>query len=144
MLTPVPAQQRLGPATADTGWSAIYQSMNLINDDNPDLVVVGADHVYRMDADIVDQHLAHGAGVTEPVSRQDAKAGIVGVADNGRTITSFLEKPLPDSPDQAPLNACHRIKDALHPDAKDEASPGRTFGGNLIPMLVDPRPRAGL
>jgi glucose-1-phosphate adenylyltransferase len=152
-VTPVPAQQRLGPHWYTGSADAIYQSMNLINDDNPDLVVVvGADHVYRMDVrQIIGQHLAHGAGVTLaslPVSRQDAKAfGIVGVANNGRTITSFVEKPanpppLPDSPDESFASmgiyvfSTEVLKDALHRDAKDRDS-RHDIGGNLIPMLVD-------
>ncbi|MCW2931511.1 MAG: Glucose-phosphate adenylyltransferase, partial [Actinomycetia bacterium] len=152
-VTPVPAQQRLGPHWYTGSADAIYQSMNLINDDNPDLVVVvGADHVYRMDVrQIIAQHMAHDAGVTVaslPVSRQDAKAfGIVGVTDNGRTITSFLEKPanpppLPDSPDESFASmgiyvfSTEVLKDALHRDAKDEDS-RHDIGGNLIPMLVD-------
>jgi glucose-1-phosphate adenylyltransferase len=152
-VTPVPAQQRLGPHWYTGSADAIYQSMNLINDDKPDLVVVvGADHVYRMDVrQMIAQHLAHDAGVTVaslPVSRQDAKAfGIVGVADNGRTITSFLEKPanpppLPDSPDESFASmgiyvfSTEVLKDALHRDAKDEDS-RHDIGGNLIPMLVD-------
>src|SRR5208337_2199886 len=49
-VTPVPAQQRLGPYWYTGSADAIYQSMNLINDEQPDIVmVVGADHVYRMD-----------------------------------------------------------------------------------------------
>src|SRR5215469_12299095 len=111
-VTPVPAQQRLGPHWYTGSADAIFQSMNLINDEQPDLVVVvGADHVYRMDLrQMIDQHSQHGAGVTVaaiPVSRQDAKAfGIVGVGKDGRTIESFLEKPsdpptLPDSPDES-------------------------------------------
>src|ERR1700683_1640911 len=49
-VTPVPAQQRLGPRWEAGSADAIYQSLNLINDDKPDLVVVfGSDHVYRMD-----------------------------------------------------------------------------------------------
>jgi glucose-1-phosphate adenylyltransferase len=152
-VTPVPAQQRLGPHWYTGSADAIYQSMNLINDDNPDLVVVvGADHVYRMDVrQMIAQHLAHDAGVTVaslPVSRQDAKEfGIVGVADNGRTITSFLEKPanpppLPDSPDESFASmgiyvfSTDVLKDALHRDAKDQDS-RHDIGGNLIPMLVD-------
>src|SRR5258707_4253806 len=151
-VTPVPAQQRLGPHWYTGSADAIYQSMNLINDDNPDLVVVvGADHVYRMDVrQIIAQHVEHNAGVTVaalPVSRQDAKAfGIVGVADNGRTITSFLEKPsnpppLPDSPEESFASmgiyvfSTDVLKDALHRDAKDEGS-RHDLGGNLIPMLV--------
>src|SRR5271156_370514 len=47
-VTPVPAQQRLGPRWQAGSADAIYQSLNLINDDKPDLVVVfGSDHVYR-------------------------------------------------------------------------------------------------
>ncbi|HTU08654.1 MAG TPA: sugar phosphate nucleotidyltransferase, partial [Trebonia sp.] len=103
-VTPVPAQQRLGPYWYTGSADAIFQSMNLINDENPDIVVVvGADHVYRMDPrQMIEQHVEHGAGVTVaalPVSRQDAKAfGIVGVGADGRTITTFLEKPADPPP----------------------------------------------
>src|SRR5271156_4106351 len=49
-VTPVPAQQRLRAHRDTRSAAAIFQSMNLINDEHPDLVVVfGADHVYRMD-----------------------------------------------------------------------------------------------
>jgi glucose-1-phosphate adenylyltransferase len=151
-VTPVPAQQRLGPHWYTGSADAIYQSMNLINDDNPDLVVVvGADHVYRMDVrQMIAQHVESGAGATVaalPVSRQDAKAfGIVGVEADGRTISSFLEKPanpppLPDSPEESFASmgiyvfTTGVLKDALRRDAKDEAS-RHDIGGNLIPMLV--------
>src|SRR6516225_9212967 len=107
-VTPVPAQQRLGPQWYTGSADAIFQSMNLISDERPDLVlVVGADHVYRMDPQqMIAQHVTCGAGATVaaiPVARQDAKAfGIVGVAADGRTIERFLEKPsdpppLPDN-----------------------------------------------
>jgi len=50
-VTPVPAQQRLGPRWYQGSADAIFQSFNLIYDEKPDYVVVfGADHVYRMDA----------------------------------------------------------------------------------------------
>jgi glucose-1-phosphate adenylyltransferase len=151
-VTPVPAQQRLGPHWYTGSADAIYQSMNLINDDSPDLVVVvGADHVYRMDVrQIIDQHLAHNAGVTLaalPVSRADAKAfGIVGVADDGRAITSFVEKPsdpppLPGSPGESFASmgiyvfSTEVLKSALRRDAQDEAS-RHDMGGSIIPMLT--------
>ena len=59
-----PAQQRLGPHWQAGSVDAIYQSLNLIDHDRPDLVVVvGADHVYRMDpAQMVGQHAAWGRG----------------------------------------------------------------------------------
>src|ERR687897_269965 len=65
-VTPVPAQQRLGPRWYTGSAYAIFQSLNLVYDDRPEIVVVfGADHVYRMDpGQMVDQHLRTGAGVT--------------------------------------------------------------------------------
>jgi hypothetical protein len=49
-VTPVPAQQWFGPHWYTGSADAIYQSMNLIKDGRPDIVIVfGADHVYRMD-----------------------------------------------------------------------------------------------
>src|SRR6202042_1598088 len=65
-VTPVPAQQRLGPHWQTGSADAIYQSLNLIYDEQPDLVVVfGADHVFRMDPmQMIDQHAGAGADVT--------------------------------------------------------------------------------
>jgi glucose-1-phosphate adenylyltransferase len=65
-VTPVPAQQRLGPQWFRGSADAIHQSLNLVYDEQPEHVVVfGADHVYRMDPrQMVDQHVASGAGVT--------------------------------------------------------------------------------
>jgi glucose-1-phosphate adenylyltransferase len=151
-VTPVPAQQRLGAHWYSGSADAIFQSMNLINDERPDfVVVVGADHVYRMDPrQMIAQHVEYGAGVTVaaiPVSRQDAKAfGIVGVAGDGRTIESFLEKPanpptIPDSPDESFASMgiyvfdTKVLKDVLHTDAHDINS-RHDIGGNIIPALV--------
>src|SRR6187551_3484468 len=65
-VTPVPAQQRLGPRWYTGSADAIFQSLNLIYDERPDLVVVfGADHVYRMDPrQMVEQHIETKAAVT--------------------------------------------------------------------------------
>jgi glucose-1-phosphate adenylyltransferase len=151
-VTPVPAQQRLGPYWYTGSADAIFQSMNLIRDEEPDfVVVVGADHVYRMDLlQMIEQHIEHGAGATVasiPVSRQDAKAfGIVGVDSDGRTISRFLEKPadpppLPDSPEESYASmgiyvfSTRALVDALRRDAADESS-RHDIGGNLIPLLV--------
>jgi glucose-1-phosphate adenylyltransferase len=152
-VTPVPAQQRLGPHWYTGSADAIFQSMNLINDENPELVVViGADHVYRMDPrQMIAQHVETGAGVTVaalPVNRQDAKAfGIVGVGGDGRTVTTFLEKPadpppLPDSPEESFASmgiyvfSTKVLVDALRRDAGDPDS-RHDVGGNIIPMLVE-------
>jgi glucose-1-phosphate adenylyltransferase len=152
-VTPVPAQQRRGAHWYSGSADAIFQSMNLINDEKPDIVVVvGADHVYRMDArQVIAQHLEHGAGVTVaaiPVARQDAKAfGIVGVGANGRTIEKFVEKPanpptIPDSPEESFASMgiyvfdTKALVDVLHTDATDSSS-RHDIGGNVIPALVD-------
>jgi glucose-1-phosphate adenylyltransferase len=151
-VTPVPAQQRLGPHWYTGSADAIFQSMNLINDERPDIVVVvGADHVYRMDLrQMMAQHVNHGAGVTVaaiPVSKQDAKAfGIVGVGPDGRTIESFLEKPadpptLPGSPGESYASMgiyvfdTDVLVDALRRDSDDSGSK-HDIGGNLVPLLV--------
>jgi glucose-1-phosphate adenylyltransferase len=151
-VTPVPAQQRLGAHWYSGSADAIFQSMNLINDEKPDIVVVvGADHVYRMDPrQMIAEHLEHGAGATVaaiPVARQDAKAfGIVGVGANGRTIEKFVEKPanpptIPDSPEESFASMGIYVFDALalvdvlRADAADSSS-RHDIGGNVIPAMV--------
>src|SRR3954469_415135 len=71
-VTPVPAQQRLGPRWYEGSADAIFQSLNLVFDEKPEHVIVfGADHIYRMDPrQMVDQHIASGAGVTVAAIRQ--------------------------------------------------------------------------
>src|SRR5437870_12300841 len=65
-VTPVPAQQRLGPRWYTGSADAIFQSLNLIHDERPDVVIVfGADHVYRMaPRQMCQEPLDGGAGVT--------------------------------------------------------------------------------
>ena len=126
-VTPVPAQQRRGPHWYLGSADAIYQSMNLIHDEAPDIVAVfGADNVYRMDPAQMEgfltyyfeyhflyinglEHVESGAGVTVAgirVPRDQASAFGVIHTEDGTTISEFLEKPadppgLPDSPDES-------------------------------------------
>ena len=151
-VTPVPAQQRLGPHWYTGSADAIYQSLNLIFDDQPDIVAVfGADHVFRMDPrQMIQQHIEHGAGVTVaaiPVSREEAKAfGVIQAAADGRTIEAFLEKPpeppgMPGQPDLAYASmgiyvfSTDVLVDALRKDAADDGS-RHDMGGDIVPMLV--------
>src|SRR3954453_15437119 len=71
-VTPVPAQQRLGPRWFSGSADAIHQSMNLITDEMPEYVVVfGADNIYRMDPQqMLDRPIASGAGLTVAAIRQ--------------------------------------------------------------------------
>ena len=86
-VTPVPAQQRLGPRWYQGSADAIYQSMNLINDESPDYVVVfGADNIYRMDvSQMLDAHIDGGLGCTVAgirVPRSQASAfGVIDAAE---------------------------------------------------------------
>ena len=96
-VTPVPAQMRRGPFWFAGSADAIYQNLNLISDENPDIVCVfGADHIYRMDPrQMVEYHMEKGAGVTVaaiPVSIEDARAfGVIEASDAGE-IVAFHEK----------------------------------------------------
>jgi glucose-1-phosphate adenylyltransferase len=150
-ITPVPAQQRLGPRWYTGSADAIYQSLNLVYDERPDYIVVfGADHVYRMDpSQMVEQHVATGAGVTVAgirVPRTGASAfGCIDSDASGR-ITGFLEKPadppaVPDDPEvtfasmgnyvfSADVLLDALIADAANPDSDHD------MGGDIIPMLV--------
>ena len=151
-VTPVPAQQRLGPHWYTGSADAIYQSMNLINDEQPNIVmVVGADHVYRMDPQqMIDHHMAHGAGVTVaaiPVPKSEASAfGIISVGPDGRTMDAFLEKPADPPHMPGNLVMCYSsmgnyvfdtdvLVEALRKDAADDSS-RHDMGGNIVPMLV--------
>jgi glucose-1-phosphate adenylyltransferase len=150
-ITPVPAQQRLGPQWYQGSADAIYQSLNLVYDEQPAHVVVfGADHVYRMDPrQMVEQHIASGAGVTVAGIRvprdQASQFGIIQTSD-GRRIDAFLEKPtdppgLPDDPQSSYASMGNYVfstdvlLDAVKKDAYDEGSV-HDMGGNVIPQLV--------
>src|SRR5215471_11642509 len=98
-VAPVPAQQRLGPHWQAGSADAIYQSLNLIYADRPDIVVVvGADHVYRMDpGQMIDQHVAWGSGATIAAigvpRMKAANFGLVRAGPDGHRIEAFAEKP---------------------------------------------------
>ncbi len=152
-ITPVPAQQRLGPHWFAGSADAIYQSLNLIHDEQPSHVIVfGADHIYRMDpSQMVAQHVASGAGVTvaairQPISLAD-QFGVIETEPDGRTIREFIEKPtdpagLVDAPDEVYASMGNYVfttrvlLEALRADAQDESSK-HDMGGNIIPVLVD-------
>ena len=149
----VPAQQRLGKRWFAGSADAIFQSFNLIGDEKPDLVVVvGADHVYRMDfQQMVTAHLESGAAVTVAGIRQPkGLSGQFGVietqGDDSQRIARFLEKPkdvagLADSPEEVLASmgnyvfTTSALVDAVRSDAKDVES-SHDMGGDVIPAFV--------
>ncbi|HEY2948730.1 MAG TPA: glucose-1-phosphate adenylyltransferase [Micromonosporaceae bacterium] len=156
-VTPVPAQQRLGPRWFAGSADAIYQSLNLVYDESPDYIIVfGADHIYRMDpAQMLAQHVESGAGVTVAGIRQPrATADQFGVIEVGagdgagpRLISAFREKPsdaqgLPDAPDEILASMGNYIFttdalcDAVITDARNPTS-RHDMGGDIIPALVE-------
>ncbi|KNX37196.1 glucose-1-phosphate adenylyltransferase [Luteipulveratus halotolerans] len=153
-VTPVPAQQRVGKQWFAGSADAIYQSLNLIHDDKPDIVVVvGADHVYRMDfSDMVQQHVETGAAVTVAAIRQPiGSAGQFGVIEldesHDRRIGAFREKPsdpvgLADNPHEVLASmgnyvfSADALIDAVTQDAAREDS-AHDMGGDIVPWFVE-------
>jgi glucose-1-phosphate adenylyltransferase len=151
-VTPVPAQQRLGPRWYTGSADAIFQSLNLIYDEAPDYVAVfGADHVYRMDPmQMLRAHIDTAAGVTVAGIRVPASEGtqfgIIETSADGCTIEQFLEKPkdpplVPGFADECFASMGNYIfdtqalLDVLNDDAKDPESV-HDMGTNIIPTLA--------
>ncbi len=153
-VAPVPAQQRMGKDWYLGSADAIYQSLNLVHDEKPDIiVVVGADHVYRMDfSHMVAQHVETAAGVTvaairQPISLAD-QFGVIEVDDaDTRKIGAFLEKPtdtkgLPDSPHEVLASMGNYVFDTdvlIDAVLQDHGRAGskHDMGGDIVPAFVD-------
>ena len=153
-VTTVPAQQRRGKDWYLGSANAIYQSLNLVDDARPDIVVVvGADHVYRMDfSAMVDFHVQSGARATVAGVRQPMEMvtsfGVIETDPNDPTrITRFVEKPqstapLPDDPNAFYASMGNYVFDAdalveaLRVDeSKDDTD--HDMGGDIMPWFAD-------
>ncbi|HVN13382.1 MAG TPA: glucose-1-phosphate adenylyltransferase [Kineosporiaceae bacterium] len=151
-VAPVPAQQRVGKRWYLGSADAIFQSLNLIHDERPDIVVVvGADHVYRMDfTQMVAAHIESGAAcsvaaIRQPIGLAD-QFGVIQAALDSSRIKEFLEKPtdplgLPDAPDQVLASMGNYVVDtdalvdAVTRDADRESS-NHDMGGDIVPDFV--------
>jgi len=149
----VPAQQRLGKRWFAGSADAILQSLNLLRDEKPDIVVVvGADHVYRMDfSQMVAAHIESGAGVTVAAIRQPIELadqfGVIEVSQDDPTrIKAFHEKPknpvgLADSPGEVLASMGNYIfdadvlMDAVIRDGELSES-AHDMGGDIVPWFV--------
>ena len=148
----VPAQMRLGPRWFEGSADAIFQNLNLIQDENPDYICVfGADHIYRMDPEqIIDAHMQSGASVTVAAIRvpieEASRFGVIVPGANNK-IASFAEKPqnavgLPDDPKHVFASMGNYVFntkaliDAVHADAANKDS-AHDMGGNIITAMVD-------
>ena len=148
-VTPVPAQMRRGPQWFQGSADAVYQNLNLIYDERPDIVAVfGADHIYRMDPrQMVEQHRASGAGVTVaaiPVPREEASQFGVIEADHDGRILAFHEKssnpptmPGDDTRCLASMgNYVFDTQTLIDIVTPNEAEPLVDMGGDVIPALT--------
>ncbi|WP_296194939.1 glucose-1-phosphate adenylyltransferase [uncultured Microbacterium sp.] len=156
----VPAQQRLGKRWFSGSADAILQSLNLITDEKPDIVIViGADHVYRMDfQQMLDAHIASGAratiaGIRQPISLAN-QFGVIDVDPaHPDRIREFLEKPqnptgLADAPHEVLASMGNYIFDtdalieAVTTDGENTTS-NHDMGGDIVPYFVE-RGEAGV
>jgi glucose-1-phosphate adenylyltransferase len=151
----VPAQQRLGKDWFRGSADAMWQSLNIITDEDPDLVAVfGGDHIYKMDVgQMIDFHLDKQADVTVaaiPVpTRQAAAFGILEIDAEGE-ILSFTEKPEPARAREIPGrpgwalasmgNYVFSTETLVHELERDQGEDGaHDFGRNILPSVVRKR-----
>ncbi|TBN56675.1 glucose-1-phosphate adenylyltransferase [Glaciihabitans arcticus] len=149
----VPAQQRLGKRWFSGSADAILQSLNLLRDEKPDIVVVvGADHVYRMDfSQMIEAHIASGRGLTvaairQPISLAD-QFGVIELDEKDPgLIKAFREKPtdavgLADSPNEVLASMGNYVFDAdILIDAVlrdgERSDSNHDMGGDIVPDFV--------
>lgn len=153
-VAPVPAQQRVGKHWYLGSADAIYQCLNIIEDERPDIVVVvGADHVYRMDfSQMVDQHVESGAeitvaGIRQPIGMADQFGVIETDPSDPVRIAAFREKPgdpvaVPGSPDEIFASMGNYVINAdalIEAVTADAANPTsrHDMGGDLVPSFVE-------
>ena len=147
----VPAQQRTGTNWYAGSADAIYQNLNLIADEKPDVVAVfGGDNVYKMDIrQMADFHARKGADLTVatiPVTTDEARSfGICNISPDNE-ITSFVEKPKHSPPMPGSKTHClasmgsylfsaEALVREIKRDARDPDS-AHDFGKNILTSMV--------
>lgn len=135
-IIPVPAQMRTAGETWYQGTAdAIYQNLNLIEQSNPDVIVIfGADHIYRMNIrQMIEYHVEKRAVVTVaalPVEKRYANEFGVIETDSNDQIIGFHEKrvdapTMPNDPEQVYASmgnyvfSTEQLIKALQEDAAD-------------------------
>ena len=154
-VAPVPAQQRMGKNWYLGSADAIYQSLNIFDDERPDIVLVtGADNIYRMDfSQMVAQHIDTGygltvAGIRQPLELDPAFGVIDANKEDPKKVNGFVEKPqdtsglgLVDSPNEFLASMgnyvfnADALYDILVQDAADESSK-HDMGGSIVPQFA--------
>lgn len=146
----VPPQMRMGPEWFQGTADAVFQNINLIRQQHPELVVVfGADHIYRMEVrQMIDFHLSNDAFVTvaaRPVPIEQASSFGVIVTDSENRITGFQEKPkkpapMPGDPRRAYVSMGNYVfnrETLLDSIARAQRKKQHDFGAHVIPDLIN-------
>lgn len=151
-ITTVPAQMRKGPRWYTGSADALFQNMNLLDDEQPEHVIVfGADHIYRLDPrQMLNAHIESGAGVTVAAIRLPAhesdQFGTIEKDPHSSRILGFHEKnpnapTIPGHPDQILASMGNYIFDAgvfreIMTADSDDPSSNHDIGGDILPKLV--------
>ena len=147
----VPAQQRHDERWYTGTADAVYQNLDILRESRPrHVVVLGGDHVYKMDYGVMlAEHAACGADMSvaclQVPLEEASQLGVMSV-DSADRVVAFDEKParptpLPGRPGHALASMGIYVFDAdflvreLERDAAD-ASSSHDFGKDLIPWLV--------
>ncbi len=154
-IDPVPAQMRTGKKWYQGTADAVFQNINLIEDENPDYVAVfGADHIYTMDiSQMLDFHRQVGAVATiSAIPKPLSEASQFGVieTDSSGLMTGFQEKPknpksMSDRPGMALVSMGNYIFNKkflvreLYNDASLNVS-SHDFGKDVIPKIFHDYP----
>jgi len=151
-VTTVPAQMRRGPRWYTGSADALFQNMNIVEDEQPEHVIVfGADHIYRLDPrQMLNAHMDSGAGITVAAIRLPASEahqfGAIEKDANSTKILGFHEKnpdapTIPDAPGQILASMGNYIfstevfREVMDSDSADPDS-NHDLGGDIIPKLV--------
>ena len=150
----VPPQQRINRDWYKGSADAIFQNLNLIQDEDPeDVFVFGADHVYRMDvSQMYRLHKKRGAACTVaalPVPLDQAhQFGVIEVDENWWMV-GFQEKPknpkpMPTNPNMALASMGNYLFDTkvlLEEVQRDAAlETNHDFGRDIIPTMLGRQP----
>lgn len=154
-VEPVPPQMNISRHWYEGSVDAIYQNLNVIHDEHPDIVAVfGADHVYKMDVrQMIAFHEKRRAAATvaaRPVPVEEARRfGCISIDEQWR-MTGFVEKPenppeMPNRPGYALASMGNYLFD---PEVlvrecvadSERLDSSHDFGKDLLPRLFDHEP----
>ena len=149
-VTVVPPQMRGGADWFQGTADAVYQNLNLVYQNKPDIVAIfGADHVYRMDVrQMIKFHMEQNSDISVAVIpvpvNQSPMFGVAAVDSHSR-ICGFQEKPanpetIPGNPDRCLAsmgNYLFNMKALFEALEEAHGKQGNDFGQDVLPRIID-------